>query len=250
MDIYRQNLDISTEQWIKLLQDSTISKDSDIAFIEALYNCKNCRATATELAEILGVSRYSVLNLQVGIIGKRIVKKLPYVKYPTIEDETIEYWHIPFLGEKNRKGNYFIWELRPELKKAIEELSSIDKMNIQKIAEEIPVKKIDKLPEGALKQIIVNAYERNQIARKQCIDEYGYTCSVCGFDFEAVYGMIGTGYIHVHHLKPLSEIKEEYKVDPINDLRPVCPNCHSMIHKANYSIEQLRDIIRKQAGDL
>ena len=62
--------------------------------------------------------------------------------------------------------------------------------------------------------------------------------------------MIGTGYIHVHNLKPLSEIKEEYKVDPINDLRPVCPNCHSMIHKANYSIEQLRDIIRKQAGDL
>ena len=164
MAIYRQDLDISTEQWLELLQDSTVFKDNDIAFMEALYNCKDCRATAAELAEILGVPHYGVLNLQVGRIGKRIIKKLPLVKYPTIEDENIEYWHIPFLGEKNRKGHFFIWELRPELKKAIEELSSIDKMNIQKIAEEIPVKQIDKLPEGALKQITVNAYERNQVA--------------------------------------------------------------------------------------
>lgn len=115
----------------------------------------------------------------------------------------------------------------------------------EEIPEELPDEEANKLPEGAKKQITVNAYERNQEARKQCIDIYGYACSVCGFDFEEVYVKIGTGYIHVHHLKPLSEIKEEYKVDPINDLKPVCPNCHSMLHKANFSIEQLRDTLRK-----
>jgi 5-methylcytosine-specific restriction enzyme A len=198
MAVYRQDLDISTEQWIELLQDSTVFRDNNIALMEALYNCKNCSATATALAEILGVPRFSVLNLQVGDLGKRIVVKLPYVKYPINEDTgNISYWKIPFWGEDAEKKGRYYWILRPELKKAIEELSHMDKMNVQKIAEEIPEKKIATLPEGALKQITVNAYERNQEARKQCIDEYGYICSVCGFDFEKFYGKIGTEYIHV-----------------------------------------------------
>jgi 5-methylcytosine-specific restriction enzyme A len=125
-------------------------------------------------------------------------------------------------------------------------LKLINEIAIQeKIAEELPEKETNKLPEGAKKQIIVNAYERNPKAREICIQNYGFTCSVCEFNFEEVYGEIGKEYIHVHHLKPLSEINEEYQVDPINDLRPICPNCHSMIHKANLSIEQLRDALRE-----
>jgi 5-methylcytosine-specific restriction enzyme A len=243
MTMYSQSLDISTELWVALLQDSSVFEEKDVDLMEALFNCKNHRAIATELAEILDVPYYGVLNLQVGALGKRIVNKLPYVKYPINEDtENISYWQIPFWGEDAEKKGRYYWELRPELRKAIEEL--LNTKNI--IAEEITEKKIDKLPEGALKYITVNAYERNQEARKKCIEEYGYTCSVCGFNFEEVYGEIGTRYIHVHHLKPFSEIKEESKVDPINDLRPLCPNCHSMIHKANITIEQLRDAIRKQ----
>ena len=62
-----------------------------------------------------------------------------------------------------------------------------------------------------------------------------------------VYGKIGEGFIHVHHLLELSVIKKEYKVDPINDLRPVCPNCHAMLHrkKPAYSIEELRNVIQE-----
>jgi 5-methylcytosine-specific restriction enzyme A len=64
-------------------------------------------------------------------------------------------------------------------------------------------------PEGSTKRVSVNAYERNPQARKDCIAHYGLTCQVCGFDFEAVYGtQLGRGYIHVHHLKPLSEVIE------------------------------------------
>jgi len=105
--------------------------------------------------------------------------------------------------------------------------------------------KID-LTEGTKKEIIVNAYERNSMARKRCIAEYGYNCFICGFNFLEKYGEIGRDFIHVHHIKSLSEIKEKYIVDPINDLRPLCPNCHSMIHrkKPAYSIEELQQIIK------
>jgi len=99
--------------------------------------------------------------------------------------------------------------------------------------------------EGAKKQITVNAYERSSQARKKCIEYYGTKCSICNFDFEKNFGDIGKGFIHVHHVKPLSEINEQYKINPIEDLRPVCPNCHAMLHKKipAYSIEEIRNFI-------
>ncbi|HSK78916.1 MAG TPA: DUF3427 domain-containing protein [Thermoanaerobaculia bacterium] len=85
--------------------------------------------------------------------------------------------------------------------------------------------------EGAVTRVPVNVYERNAAARKACIAHWGCKCLVCGFDFEVVYGDWGRGFIHVHHLKPLSEIGSSYQLDPVLDLRPVCPNCHAMLHR-------------------
>ncbi len=102
--------------------------------------------------------------------------------------------------------------------------------------------------EGAKKKIYVNAFERNSKARKKCIENYGAICSICNFDFKKIYGFLGEGYIHVHHLISLSEINKEYKVNPIKDLRPVCPNCHAMLHRKipAYSIEEMKNILKAQ----
>lgn len=99
--------------------------------------------------------------------------------------------------------------------------------------------------EGAVKQVLVNAYERSPEARQACIVEYGAICAVCSLNFESRYGAIGLGFIHVHHLIPLALRSAEYIVDPIKDLRPVCPNCHSMLHKSDppFSIEELREVM-------
>ena len=103
----------------------------------------------------------------------------------------------------------------------------------------------EKYYEGSTKQITVNIYERNLLAKQRCIKFYGINCYICGFNFEKKYGEIGRGFIHVHHLKPLSEIREKYELNPIQDLRPVCPNCHAMLHqrKPPYSIEELKQVI-------
>lgn len=85
--------------------------------------------------------------------------------------------------------------------------------------------------EGRTKQIRVNIYERNPIIRSKCIEHYGAVCQVCDLDFETKYGKMGKGFMHVHHLVELSTIGEDYEVDPIHDLLPVCPNCHAMLHK-------------------
>lgn len=74
-------------------------------------------------------------------------------------------------------------------------------------------------------------YERDREARRRCIEYYGCRCQVCGMSFEERYGVIGQGFIEVHHLVPVSERGGEYVVDPIKDLVPLCSNCHSMIHR-------------------
>lgn len=103
--------------------------------------------------------------------------------------------------------------------------------------------------EGAILTVQVNRYERSSIARRKCIEHYGCMCYICGLNFEAYYGEIGQGFIHVHHKRPLSEIGQEYTVDYKNDLIPVCPNCHAMLHRklnGNYMTpEKLRQLIKK-----
>lgn len=101
-------------------------------------------------------------------------------------------------------------------------------------------------PEGAAKTVVVNAYERNVASRQKCIEFYGPRCVVCELDFEERYGDLGHGFIHVHHEVPLSLIKQTYFVDPIRDLKPVCPNCHAMLHRATppLSIKELRACLK------
>lgn len=90
-------------------------------------------------------------------------------------------------------------------------------------------------------------YERDPRARKACILHYGLDCAVCGFNFSETYGQLGAEFIHVHHLLPLSERAVEYEINPIEDLRPVCPNCHAMLHRYNppLSIEELKSVLQK-----
>jgi 5-methylcytosine-specific restriction protein A len=96
--------------------------------------------------------------------------------------------------------------------------------------------------EGSVRRVLVNAYERDPRARRQCIAKYGNHCSICKLSFAERYGKAAQGFIHVYHLRQLSEIREDYAVDPERDLRPVCPNCHAVLHRRNppYTIEEVR----------
>lgn len=103
------------------------------------------------------------------------------------------------------------------------------------------------LLEGDEKLVVLTKYERNAKARRACIEKWGNRCVVCGFDFETRYGDLGKGYIMVHHLVDLAMCGGKYVVDPVKDLRPVCPNCHAMLHRAGrpaMEIKKLRALLR------
>ncbi|ESN15811.1 hypothetical protein L370_01872 [Enterobacter sp. MGH 24] len=139
-----------------------------------------------------------------------------------------------------KESGHGIWKLTQDGIKKAESLST-------KLEIGYPDDVSETFYEGAVKRIKVNKYERSKTARDKCIDHYGCQCSVCNMDFEKTYGETGKDYIHVHHITPLSEIGERYKLDPVNDLRPVCPNCHAMIHrrKPSLTIEELKVLMTK-----
>jgi 5-methylcytosine-specific restriction protein A len=101
--------------------------------------------------------------------------------------------------------------------------------------------------EGAATTVTVNRYERSRSARRKCLEHWGFECSVCDHSMEEMYGPDGFEQIHVHHLTPMSQVRVEYRIDPIADLRPVCPNCHAAIHFGgeHRTIDQARAMYRR-----
>lgn len=91
----------------------------------------------------------------------------------------------------------------------------------------------DSYSEGNVKQVLINRYERNPVNRELCLAAHGYICKICGFNFEKKYGSIGHHFIHVHHIVPVSKMGDDYHVNPLTEMIPVCPNCHAMIHTSD-----------------
>lgn len=189
-------------------------------------------------------------------------------RYFPDKDPQQEFWHllrglnlavIKRIGElkyqlyQNSRGAYqpaVIKYLCQELKQPIPEPVQLPGLEYNSVELPQEISQPEVFHEGVCKQIAVNAYERNQDARDKCLEHYGYKCAVCEQYMAKIYGEVAAKLIHVHHLKPLSKVKEGYEVDPIKDLRPVCPNCHAVIHfrgppHTPYTIEEVKDFLEK-----
>lgn len=237
---------ITKEQYKAALQADGVLKDRSVELLTVLYDAPACRATAPQLAQVLGYEDFPPINALIGKLGKRIAIHLG-IELPDRPKNSPGWWQIVATGEYVFEG--FAWSLRPQLFDALVELGLLLDRENQPFPETASE---SGLYEGAVRRVAVNAFERNQTARAMCISHHGVICRVCGFDFERTYGAIGRGFIHVHHLLDLCEVSREYQVDPVNDLIPVCPNCHAMLHmrRPAMSVTELRDLLLRNRGEL
>ena len=103
--------------------------------------------------------------------------------------------------------------------------------------------------EGRVRRRLALVRERDSRLRRSKIAQSrslrgNIACETCGFDFEEVYGKLGAGFIHVHHVTPLF-VSGPVETD-LNDLVLLCANCHQMVHRARpdwLSPSQLRDVL-------
>lgn len=115
----------------------------------------------------------------------------------------------------------------------------------------------DFVKEGKAKTKNSKVKARSEKLRQAAIDYYrtptGHLkCCICGFDFEDTYGDIGKDYIQIHHEHPVCQYDDEgvktFIQDAVNNVKPLCANCHCMIHrkkKSVLSIEELKNCIKQ-----
>lgn len=105
--------------------------------------------------------------------------------------------------------------------------------------------------EGRQEKRFTNHYERDPRLRAAAIRIHGTRCAVCSFSFGDTYGERGSGFIEVHHLRPVHSLQEEEAVDPRSDMVAVCSNCHRMIHRRTNDVlspEALSQILGRATG--
>ena len=198
--------------------------------------------TASALAKELGLLHHVTVNNALGNLGRSVRKHLSAHPEGLAEGD-YQWWNILATGQQRNKG--FEWTLRPEVLTAMSKLGWLAEHDFR-LPEESGVAEIG--TEGAVQTITVNRYERDHRLRATCIRHYGARCFVCGIDMGKVYGEYAQGLIHVHHLVPIAEAKGPKTVDPIRDMRPLCPNCHAVAHQRStpFTMEELHKMLRHQ----
>lgn len=184
----------------------------------------------------MGYPNHSSANLHYGKFARLVGTRLKWRPLPEVVLGVLVTFEKPL--------NEWHWIMRPAVARAIEELGWVSED--QPVLPEEVVSKYP-LVEGALRQITVNAYERNPVARAQCIRHHGCRCAACGVALVEQYGEAAQGLVHVHHLRQLATRRRQTHVDPVKDLRPVCPNCHAVIHSRArpYSISEIAAMVTK-----
>jgi predicted HNH restriction endonuclease len=202
--------------------------------LQAHFHAINCNITAKQLSKALGYRDFRTVNAHYGRCARLVGEKLGWKPLPE------QYLGVLVTFEKPEKEWH--WILRPTVVEAIKKLGPIEGTS-PILPEEVVG--TTRFQEGSVKQITVNAYERSDAAREMCILHYGCRCAVCGLILAEIYGEAAQGLIHVHHLRELASINAEYSVNPIEDLRPVCPTCHAVIHNRRpaFSIEEVKILI-------
>ncbi len=97
--------------------------------------------------------------------------------------------------------------------------------------------------EGGVSVVQVNRYERSRVNRAICLEIHGFVCGGCRTRMADVYGPIGENVIHVHHIEPVSLMKASRVLNPATDLIPLCPNCHTIVHRTSPPI-QIDELIK------
>lgn len=227
----------ATDRYAAAFRALTGLTDRHFQLLRLHYQAPERTVTARQLAELVGYTSYSVANAQYGRLARLVGEQLDYSPEPE---------RLGTLVTFDKRHGEWHWLMRPQVAEALESLGWVEGAGVL-LPEEVAAA-AEPVVEGARYRVVVSAYERDPEARRRCIAAHGTACSVCRFSFGSVYGEVAEGFIHVHHLRPLAEVGGAHRVDPVEDLRPVCPNCHAVLHRRvpAYSIEDVRRFLARQ----
>ena len=100
----------------------------------------------------------------------------------------------------------------------------------------VPERFDDSWQDGQIEQSLKNERVRYRLFRSKVLEHYGAQC--CAYGLKPISPSI----LDVHHLDPISEGERRTKIE---DLIPLCANCHRTAHLENPPIplERLKDMV-------
>lgn len=128
--------------------------------------------------------------------------------------------------------------------------TAIDNISLCGENKVLPLEEI--VSEGSLVTRTIQTRERSTRLRKIAIEHFTcngeISCHCCGFNFPTFYGQrYGQDCIEIHHVKPIFQYEEntfeQVAEKALENLLPVCPNCHRVIHKNHIGSESISSFI-------
>jgi len=228
---------------------NAILQDAGLSELERLAVSTLCDGpqSAEGLASLLSLSRFVVANGIVGKAGHKVYDASPVgspIRAWHPDDWQGGWYHVIAPGRRSEVDGKFYWELRPEVREAFISLGWYAPLR----STDTRTSSYEPRLEGAEVLRLLSIHERDPVLRSACLAIHGHTCLICGCDLGTIYGPLGEGFIHVHHIRPLSGEKQGRNTDPKTDLIPVCPNCHAIIHRGGVtrSPEEVRNALKGQ----
>lgn len=211
--------------------------------VEAALN--NKKVTFTEIMEKVGISRRKL-----GEYLSHIGNKCKELGFPAIT-VIVVYKSDGKVGKGYREfdPNYTPQSVENEQNKVFSQDSWYGlSQSVATWVNDIVLNDAAKMPqrtvvEGEIVDRHVSTYKRDTKLRNECLEEKGRVCSICGFDPVAKYGKGFENITEVHHLNPVSTGVRNTTID---NLIPVCPNCHRALHSKPgglYTPKDLEDLI-------
>ena len=133
-----------------------------------------------------------------------------------------------------------------DVKTAIENISSSGRKYV------LPIEEV--VSEGRINTRNIQVRERSSRLRMIAIEHFTrnsmISCDCCGFNFPTVYGQnYGKDCIEIHHIKPIFQYQddtfEQLVAKALNNLLPVCPNCHRVIHKNHIGSNNIAEFMNE-----
>ena len=93
--------------------------------------------------------------------------------------------------------------------------------------------------EGARAGVSLSKAERDPAVRRAALRHYGLQCRACDMKVQQSHGAM----IEIHHLDPIAEGERRTKLE---DVVPLCRNCHALAHTETppAPVERLRGLVR------
>ena len=192
------------------------------------YAAPEHTATARQLALSVGYASHAPVNSQYGVLARRLCELLGQTLNP----------HVDILALASRSAGREL-----DLTLWSEVVSALDSLGWADAASPLPEGRREIMAavawEGQIRERLALDRHRDRRLRESALEEARrrspdgrLRCQVpgCGFDFAAVYGPIGDGYMHVHHTRPVATYADGDETR-LEDLAVVCANCHAMVHR-------------------